>query len=170
MQEEAVFSIGDKVIHRSYGAGTILEINDKQIGEQQCTYYIIELLNQAGTLMVPVSRASELGLRLPVEQPDDVLTVLTSEPGLLSNDHRERQELISTDIRSGDVVKITEAVRDLAYREREDKLTEADLKLYRQAQDLLVGELALSQDVDMETARAQVTSVLNGLAEESEPA
>jgi RNA polymerase-interacting CarD/CdnL/TRCF family regulator len=113
--------------------------------------------------MVPVSRADELGLRSPVEEPDHLLTMLTSEPDVLDNDHRVRQESISTDIRSGDVQRITEAVRDLAFRDREDRLTEADLKLYRQAQDLLAGELALSQDVDMETARHQVTSVLEAL-------
>jgi CarD family transcriptional regulator len=163
-----VFKVGDKVIHPAYGAGTILEINEKSIGDQIQNYYVINLLTQAGTLMVPVARAHELGLRLPVEEPDQVLTVLTSEPEDLSNDHRTRQELISTDIRSGDVVKISEAVRDLAFRDRADKLTEADQKLYRQAQDFLVGELALSQNVDMDTARHQVTAVLDGLDEEEE--
>ena len=118
-----MFNVGDKVIHPAYGAGMILDIEEKRIGEQESAYYVIELLTQAGTLMVPVSRATDLGLRLPVEQADHVLTVLTSQPGALSNDHRERQELISVDIRSGDVLKISEAVRDLAYREREDKLT-----------------------------------------------
>ena len=54
-------------------------------------------------------------------------------------------------------------VRDMAFRDRADKLTEADLKLYRQAQDLLVGELAVSQDIDMDTVREQVTSVLDAL-------
>jgi CarD family transcriptional regulator len=168
MQEARVFNVGDKVIHPAYGAGKIKGINEKQVSDQACTYYIIELLNQAGTLMVPVSRAGELGLRLPVEEPERVLTVLTSEPVSLSNDHRERQELISLDLRSGDVRKISEAVRDLAYRDRELKLTEADVKLYRRAQDFLVGELALSQDVDVETARDQVSSVLAALNEDEE--
>jgi CarD family transcriptional regulator len=163
MREEMVFSKGDKVIHPSYGAGTIMAINDKLIGEHECAYYVIELLSQAGTLMVPVLRADELGLRSPVERADYVLTVLTSEPDVLPNDHRERQESIGIDIRSGDVQRISEAVRDLAFRERADKLTEADLKLYRQAQDLLVGELAVCQDVDMDTAREQVTTVLDSL-------
>jgi CarD family transcriptional regulator len=163
MWEDTVFNVGDKVIHPSYGAGTILEIDEKRVGEQQCTYYIIELLTQAGTLMVPVARADELGLRSPVEKPDFVMTVLTSEPVVLSNDHRERQESIGVDIRSGDVLKISEAVRDLAYRDRSAKLTEADQKLYRQAQDLLAGELALSQDMDMDAAREQVTAVLETL-------
>jgi len=164
-----VYNVGDKVIHPAYGAGTILDIDDKNIGEQQCTYYVIELLSQAGTLMVPVSRANELGLRSPVKQPEHVLNLLTSQPDTLSNDHRERQELISIDIRSGDVQKICEAVRDLAFRDREDRLTEADLKLYRQAQDFLVGELALSQDVDVETARLQISSLLESLNEVEEP-
>ena len=163
-----MFNVGDKVIHPAYGAGKIRGINEKQVSDQACIYYIIELLNQSGTLMVPVSRAIELGLRLPVEEPNRVLTVLTSEPVSLSSDHRERQELISIDIRSGDVQKISEAVRDLAFRDRKLRLTEADLKLYRRAQDFLVGELALSQDVDMDTARDQVSSVLEALSEEEE--
>jgi CarD family transcriptional regulator len=158
-----VFNVGDKVIHPAYGAGTIVTIEEKQVGEQQRTYYIIELLTQAGTLMVPVARADELGLRPPVKQPEQVLDVLTSEPTMLSSDHRERQELISTDLRSGDVRKISEAVRDLAYREREERLTEADQKLYRQAQGFLAGEIALSQGIDVEAAQSQVASVLETL-------
>jgi CarD family transcriptional regulator len=169
MWEENVFNVGDKVIHPAYGAGTISEIDEKLVGEQPSTYYIIELIATAGTLMVPVSRADQVGLRSPVDQPDHLLNVLTSQPATLSNDHRQRQGLISTEIRSGDVVKICEIVRDLAFRDREDKLTEADLRLYRQAQDFLVGELAVSQDVDLETARFQITSVLESLQASQEP-
>ena len=75
MREEKVFNVGDKVIHPSYGAGTILEINEKQVGEQQCTYYIIDLLTQAGTLMVPVSRADELGLRQDIHDRTRLLEI-----------------------------------------------------------------------------------------------
>ncbi len=163
-----MFNVGDKVIHPAYGAGTIVTIEEKQIGDQQRTYYVIELLTQTGTLMVPVTRAEELGLRPPVGHTDQVLQVLTSQPTPLSNDHRERQELISTDLRSGDVLKISEAIRDLAHRERADKLTEADMKLFRQAQEFLAGELALSQDIDVEAAQRQVETVLESLNESQE--
>jgi RNA polymerase-interacting CarD/CdnL/TRCF family regulator len=66
------------------------------------------------------------------------------------------------------VLKISEAVRDLAHRDKADKLTEVDLRLFRQAQDLLVGELALSQDVDMDTAREQMAAALDALRSEEE--
>ncbi len=158
-----MFNFGDKVIHPAYGAGTIVDIQEKQIGDEQRTYYIIELLSQDGTLMVPVARASDVGLRLPIEKPNRVLQVLTSEPTLLSDDHRERQELISADLRSGDVLKISQVVRDLANRDNAGGLTEADLRLFRKAQEFLVGELALSQGVDVDTARDQVTLALEAM-------
>jgi CarD family transcriptional regulator len=164
-----MYAAGNKVIHPAYGAGTIVDVTEKHIGEQQCTYYVIELLTQDGTLMVPVTRAGELGLRPPVEQPEYVIKVLTSEPSLLSNDHRKRQELIGADIRSGNVLKISEAVRDLAYRDKTARLTEADHELYRRAQDFLAGELALSQDIDMATAHSQVRSVLEAMKVDEEP-
>ncbi len=163
MREGQVFNFGDKVIHPAYGAGTIVDIQEKQIGDEQRTYYIIELLSQDGTLMVPVARASDVGLRLPIEKPNRVLQVLTSEPTLLSDDHRERQELISADLRSGDVLKISQVVRDLANRDNVGGLTEADLRLFRKAQEFLVGELALSQGVDVDTARDQVTLALEAM-------
>lgn len=165
-----MFDVGDKVVHPAYGAGTIVDIEEKHIREQKRIYYVIELLTQAGTLMVPVTRASDVGLRPPVQQAERVFQVLESEPALLSNDHRERQELIGTDIRSGDVLKISEAVRDLAYRDKMGSLTEADLGLYRQAQGFLAGELALSQNIDMETAHDQMRSVLDALGARWEPA
>lgn len=163
-----MFNFGDKVIHPAYGAGTIIGIQEKQIGDEQRTYYIIELLSQDGTLMVPVARASDVGLRLPIEKPNRVLQVLTSEPTLLSDDHRERQELISADLRSGDVLKISQVVRDLAYRDNAGRLTEADLRLFRKAQEFLVGELALSQGVDVDTARDQVTLALEAMHREKD--
>ena len=169
MWEGKVFNVGDKVIHPAYGAGTIVTIQEKQVGDQERTYYIIELLTQSGTLMVPISRADDLGLRPPVEEADQVLDVLTSEPAVLSDDHRQRQELINTDLRSGDVLRISEAVRDLANRERVAKLTEADQKLYRRAQGFLAGEIALSQDVEVEIAQDQVASVLEALNISEEP-
>ena len=69
--------------------------------------------------------------------------------------------MISIDIRSGDVIKISEVVRDLAHRDRENSLTEADLRLYRQAQELLAGELSLSQGTEVEAARDQIKLVMD---------
>ncbi len=156
-----MFNIGDKVIHPAYGAGSIVDIAEKQIGDEQRTYYVIELLMQTGTLMVPVTRANDLGLRSPHKTLGPVMRVLPSEPTELLSDHRKRQELVSIDIRSGDVMKISEVVRDLAHRDRENSLTEADLRLYRQAQELLAGELSLSQGTDVESARDQIKLILD---------
>ncbi|MCP4603007.1 MAG: hypothetical protein GY847_21240 [Proteobacteria bacterium] len=165
-----MFNIEDKVIHPAYGAGSIIDIAEKQIGDEQRTYYVIELLMQTGTLMVPVTRANDLGLRSPIKTPRPVMNVLASEPTDLLADHRKRQELISIDIRSGDVIKISEVVRDLAHRDRENSLTEADLRLYRQAQELLAGELSLSQGTEVEAARDQIKLALDAAhADDADP-
>ncbi len=160
-----MFNIGDKVIHPAYGAGSITDIAEKQIGDEQRIYYIIELLMHEGTLMVPVSRADDLGLRLPIQATNQVMQVLSSEPDVLLSDHRKRQELISISIRSGDVMKISEVVRDLAHRDKESRLTEADLRLYRQAQEFLAGELSLSLGTDVTVARNQIESALTNIDE-----
>ncbi len=160
-----MFNIGDKVVHPAYGAGSITDITEKQIGDEQRIYYIIDLLMHEGTLMVPVSRADDLGLRSPIRATNQVMQVLSSEPDVLLGDHRKRQELISISIRSGDVIKISEVVRDLAHRDKESRLTEADLRLYRRAQEFLAGELSLSLGTDVKAARDQIELVLTAVDE-----
>lgn len=158
-----MFSIGDKVVHPLYGAGTVVSIDRKQINLQCQAYYIIELLTMQGTLMVPVERADQVGLRYPVEKVETVIQILQSEPANLPNDHRERQDAIWSTIRTGDTVKISEVVRNLAWRDRESKLTAADAQLFQRAQEFLAGELALCQGVELEIAQRQVELALESL-------
>ncbi len=158
-----MFSVGDKVIHPIHGAGTIVSIDPKRISSEQRDYYVIELLTGQGVLMVPVERAAKIGLRYPVKKADTVIQVLTSKPVTLPKNHRERQDEIAKRIRSGDTVQISEVVRNLAWRDREKKLTTADARLFHKAQDFLVGELAMCQGVEIEMALQQIEAALESV-------
>jgi CarD family transcriptional regulator len=150
------FKVGDAIVHPNHGAGRIVAVDSWNIAGVERKYYSIELVNDHGTLMIPVDQAEEAGLRAATSNPDTIYAVLTEDPQQLDSDHRKRQATTSDKIRSGDAREITEALRDLAWREATNSLTERDQKLKAEAEDLLIGELALQPDLDLESAASQL--------------
>jgi len=58
-----MFDIGDKVVHPTHGAGQVTGIKKQDLLEQYHRYYVIELAVDDRTLMIPVNKAEEIGLR-----------------------------------------------------------------------------------------------------------
>ena len=62
---------------------------------------------------------------------------------------------------TGDLIKVTEVVRNLAWRNHQGRLTMADNKLYRRAQTFLASELALAREIKLQEAIEQLQTALN---------
>jgi CarD family transcriptional regulator len=152
---------GDGIFHPSYGAGVIIEVQEQQIAGIERRYYAIELVNDHGTLMIPVDRAELAGLRPAIRDAKVIAKVLAGEPQPLDDDHRKRQAELTNKIRSGEPTQVTEVLRDLAWRGHDGSLTERDQKLKAEAVNLLAGELALRPEFDIDTASAQLTAMVN---------
>ena len=161
-----MFKVGDKVFHPVHGAGVIVDTKERRSLRAAKRYYSIELLSQPKTLLlVPVSGADDIGLRssIPQSQLSRVWSVLRSEPEVLPTDHEQRYELLRDRMRGGDVLQIAAALRDMAWREEQERrLTKQGKRLYDESLSLLAGEVALTQDSDVSTAEAQIIDTLRG--------
>lgn len=155
-EQSLTFKEGDPIVHPSHGAGRIIAIKTWQVGGVERQYYNIELLNDHGMLMIPVEQAEESGLRRATVDPGNIYDVLSAEPQSLDKDHRKRQAEVTSRIRSGDAGLVTEALRDLAWREHTASLTERDQKLKAEAEQFVIGELALQPDLDLDSAAEQL--------------
>jgi CarD family transcriptional regulator len=159
-----VFDVGDKVFHPVHGAGIVVEVKERRSLGKARRYYSIELLSQPKTLlMVPVGGAQEIGLRASISQSQlrQVWGVLRADPETLPTDHEQRYELLKDRMRGGDALQIAAALRDMAWREdQERRLTKQGKRLYDESLMLLAGEIAIIQDSDMSTAEAQIMDTL----------
>ena len=86
---------------------------------------------------------------------------MTATPDTLSNDHRERQAHAQEKLNTGDLIEVTEVMRNLAWRSHEGRLTMADNKLYQRAQTFLASELALARGIELQEAKEQLQTTLN---------
>jgi CarD family transcriptional regulator len=165
-----MFDIGDKVVHPNHGAGQVKGIKEQDLLEQYHRYYVIDLAADDRTLMIPVSNAEEIGLRSISQEAalSKVWHTLDATAKTLSGDYRERQKRIQEKLKTGDVIKVAEVIRDLSFLKREDHLTSFDTKLFERAQQFLACEVALVEGVQVNEATQMISEILDNGVESPE--
>lgn len=154
------FQPGDHVVHVRHGSGTVIE---SRIIEQENTareYFVIELNNERGLLMIPMENVNEADLRHALQGLEIIEKVLADEPETLADDHRARQNKIKTMLKTRNPSELATVVRDLTWREQTAGLTYTDSQLKESAQRLLAQELALHPNYEFETARAAIAELV----------
>ena len=158
-----MFDTGDKVVHPTHGAGLVTAIKKKDLLEQYHRYYIIDLAVDDRTLMIPVSKAEEIGLRSISQQAvlAQVWHTLEATAKTLSGDYKKRQKRIQEKLKTGDAIKVAEVIRDLSALKREDHLTSFDTKLLERAQQFLASEVAVVEGVQVSEAERMISEMLD---------
>jgi CarD family transcriptional regulator len=157
-----MFSVGDKVMHCTHGAGVITEKKEMQITETLHCYFVIQLLGSDSTLMVPTEQAEER-LRRACKRAAlrRLLTSgLSGEPEGLPQDYRERRKHVEEKLKTGETKEWVGVVRDLTDRDEQKRLSMGDRQLLDRAVDLLSGELALAHGVPLEDAGPRLRSMV----------
>jgi CarD family transcriptional regulator len=158
------FQVGDTVVHPHYGAGVITEIQERHCLGPRKRYYSIELLGDPQTtVMVPLGKEESVGLRQPIPKTrlSRLWRILRAKPQALPDEHKERYAVIEDKLQEGDIFRIAEAVRDLAWRREEKrKLTQVGGRLYETGLGFIASELAGVQGSDVDTAEAEIAERL----------
>ncbi|MGN7468524.1 CarD family transcriptional regulator [Brevibacillus sp. SAFN-007a] len=152
-----MFHVGDKIFYPMHGAGVVEAVEEKEfLGEKQL-YYVLNMLQKGLNIMVPVEKMSELGTRLIVAADilDEVLAVMQAERPDSTLNAAQRYKQNTEKMKSGDIYEQAEVIRDLWRISQGRILGTSDKLMLDNAQQMMVGEIALVNDVDIERA-AQV--------------
>ncbi|MBN1658428.1 MAG: hypothetical protein JXA93_08515 [Anaerolineae bacterium] len=168
------FSVGDKVVHPSYGPGEIVGVERKALSDEAKRYYVIEIPACELTVYVPWRTAGDVGVRpaMSGDKRSRMIDTLRTRPELLPDDYRERQEQVWAKLRTGRVLLIAQVVRDLTWHRMREHLTKKDNEYLEKARARLAGEMALVSGVDPDDAEQTIDAVLSEglLIEEKEGA
>jgi CarD family transcriptional regulator len=159
-----MYQVGSKVVHPCYGAGTVVRIQDKSIGDTIHPYYVIDTVSRPMQLMVPVNRAEEVSLR-PVGDEEELRNCLGAcneapQEDEISKDLRARQALMRDQLKSGVFQEIVGVARILYFMNNRRPLGTIDRQLFDQGKDFLAGELALASKLQIEQAKMEVENQL----------
>ena len=156
------FEIGDKAVYPAHGVGEITAIENREISGTSQTFYILRILDNGMTIMIPTSNVSQVGLRevISSEKVDEVFQILRKKD--LSVDtttwnrrYREYMEKIKT----GSVFEVAEVLRDLYLLKNDKDLSFCELKLLDTARGLLIKELAVARNCDEEDVEDEFRTI-----------
>ena len=145
-----MFDIGDKAVYPGHGVGVIEAIESKTISGREQLFYILRIVDNGMTIMIPTGNLDIVGMREvipPVEIPK-VFQILKDRRISLDNqtwNRRYREYMIK--INTGSIFSIAEVLRDLQVLKMEKTLSFGERKILDTAKNLLVKELAVSRDV-----------------------
>jgi len=149
------FTLGAKVAHPIHGAGIITHMELKEVGGRQSTYYIIDLLMKDMRLMIPVDRVHDCGLRSVVSRSTaaKIVQIVSSPPPDPIRKWNSRYQDNWGKIKSGNIHKVAEVWRDLAWRNKEKGLSVIERRMFREVQDLLISELTFALSITESEAK-----------------
>ncbi|MFW5808621.1 MAG: CarD family transcriptional regulator [Spirochaetota bacterium] len=158
-----MFKTGDKIVYPMHGVGLIDEIETKEILGQKTKYYIINIINSGMKVMIPLDKSDEVGLRsiIPKNDIKKVIKHLNSGETIKENDWKLRYQNNVDKVKSGSIFLVAEVARDLYRRGREKELSIMERKLYENAYNLVIHEVALTSGIDIEEAGNIVSEALS---------
>ena len=156
-----LFEVGETVVYPHHGAATITEVKNTVRGEKKMD---LKLNVKQGdlTIEVPAENVDLVGVRDVIGQEglDQVFEVLrapfTEEPTNWSRRYKANLEKLA----SGDVIKVSEVVRDLWRRDQDRGLSAGEKRMLAKARQILISELALAKKTDEEKASDALDEVL----------
>ncbi len=156
------YKVGEEIVYPIQGVGHIKAIEEREFRDQKLLYYIIYLEVTDMTIMVPVDRADELGIRPIVskEEAEKALKLISEDYEPIPADWKMRYQMNLDLLKKGSVLDIATVVRALYHRSQIKELPILERKLYDNALKLLVDEISFSLNKKKEEVEEIIFSKL----------
>ncbi|MBU9722334.1 MULTISPECIES: CarD family transcriptional regulator [Bacillaceae] len=149
MEVGSLFQIGDNIVYPMHGAGTIIDIEEKEILRKKQQYFVIKMLNSNMQVMIPKGKILSSNIR----QVTDIVAL----KNIIHIFHqcetdkllpwKQRYKVNSDKIKTGKMQEGAEVVRDLKRMQNEKALNSSEKKLFDDAQQFLISELRLIKGI-----------------------
>lgn len=159
-----VFAEGDMAVYPAHGVGLIKAIEQQTIGGIDQAFYVMKILDNDMTIMIPTATCDNVGLRAIInkDQVKDVIEILKERDIKISSQtwnrrYRDYMEKIKT----GSVFEVAIVLRDLFLLKVDKDLSYGERKMLDTAKSLLVKELSLARKVDEEKVEKQIEKLFS---------
>lgn len=159
-----MFKVGDVAVYPAHGVAVVESIENKEISGSNEIFYVLRLLDNNMTIMVPQNNAQFVGLRqvIPRGEIPEVLKILKKKRARVANQtwnrrHREYMEKIKT----GSLYEIAEVLRDLYLLKLDKELSFGERKVLDTARSLLIKELSISRQSKEEAIEREIEKIFH---------
>lgn len=146
-----MFDVNELVVYPSQGVGRVERVESQEIGGVKADFYIVRILSNNVTLMVPVLNAENVGLRSVCNKQHGEKIFKSLEDrseftGYTGQNWNRRYREYSEKLKSGDLSDVAYVLKELFLIGKDKELSFGERRLLEQAMGLVSLELAYSMD------------------------
>jgi CarD family transcriptional regulator len=141
-----VFKVGDMAVYPTHGVGVIESIESKEISGDKHTFYVLRVLGNGMTIMIPTKNADSVGLRevISESQVSKVYKILKKKDIEIDSQtwNRRYREYVEK-IKTGSIFEVAGVLRDLFLLRLDKDLSFGERRMLDTARNLLIKELSI---------------------------
>jgi len=138
------FKTGESIVYPAHGVGQIVAIEEQEVAGHKLELFVIDFEKDKMRLKVPVAKAVTIGMRKLSETDyvERALKVVQGRARVKRTMWSRRAQEYDAKINSGDLIMISEVVRDLHRAENQPEQSYSERQLYEAALDRMAREIA----------------------------
>ncbi len=156
------FKAGDFIVYPAHGMGQVQAVEKEVIAGFDIEVYVIRFEQDKMTLRVPTDKTETSGMRGLANDKvlKDAFTTLNGRPRIKRTMWSRRAQEYEGKINSGDLLLLTEVVRDLYRTEEQPEQSYSERQLYERAIDRMVREVAAIMKTGRDEAMNEILKTL----------
>lgn len=161
---DPLFEAGDMAVYPAHGVGLIEDIQMQTVGGIDQAFYVMKILNNDMTIMIPTATSENVGLRAIIskDEVNKVLDILKERDIKISSQTWNRRYRDYMDkIKTGSVYEVAVVLRDLFLLRVDKDLSYGERKMMDTAKSLLIKEISLARKVDEANVEKQIEKLFS---------
>ncbi len=161
-QQRAGFKTGEFIVYPAHGVGKISSIEEQEIAGMSLELLVINFEQDKLTLRVPVAKIKSVGMRKLAGEAvlERAISTVKGRARIKRTMWSRRAQEYEAKINSGDLVLISEVVRDLFRSADQPEQSYSERQLFEQAMDRMSREIATVKKITITEATQLIESNL----------
>ena len=166
------FKTNEFVVYPAHGVGKIVSIEEQTIAGAKLELYVVDFFKEKMRLRVPTAKCESYGMRKLADKPviEHALKILKGRARVKRTMWSRRAQEYEAKINSGDLIAVSEVVRDLFRSDRQPEQSYSERQLYEAALDRMAREIAAVKKVPDDEAVTEIEQILDKTARKNEKA
>lgn len=140
-----IIRIGQKVAYPNHGVCQVEAVEDKKIGEIFERFYMLRVMHNNSSILVPKSKISQVGIRPIIDsaQCRNLMNFLADDFESPPSDWKVRAKQFTAKIQTGDVFEVADVLKKLYFLSRIKPLSFREQRMFEKTKFLVVSEMAV---------------------------
>ena len=163
-----MFKKDELVVYPAQGVGRVEGVKSYEVDGTRSDFYVVRILSNNGTLLVPVNNADNVGLRAVCDE-DYGRVVLNSMydwsdfKGYAGQNWNRRYREYSEKLKSGDLADVAYVLKELVLISQDKELSFGERRLMEQAMTLITMELSFALGRQQHDVQGEIEQIFSGI-------